>query len=140
MEEAFTVTDYKHIHTCARFVKKIRKGGKSSHDSSRKTYCQCRGNYSPSKDCPAKGEKCNKCQKQVRFERCCRSKIRSKSSEKPSTEVTNSPSFLESNSDDSFDVFALGTLFEDNECSNQNNNTSQANSRYSVDHIPSLKL
>ena len=134
------MTEYKHIHTRARFVKNIQKGGKSSHDSSRKTYFQCRGNYNPSKDCPAKGEECNKCQKQVRFERCCRSKIRSKSSEKPSTEMTNSPSFLEFNSDDSFDVFALGTLFEDNECSNQENNNSQSNSPYSVDHIPSLKL
>ena len=54
--------------------------------------------------------------------------------------MTNSPSFLEFNSDDSFDVFALGTLFEDNECSNQENNNSQSNSPYSVDHIPSLKL
>ena len=54
--------------------------------------------------------------------------------------MTTSPPILESSSDNSFDVFGLATLFEDNEGSNQNNNTSQANSRYSVDPIPPLKL
>ena len=39
---------------------------------------------------------------------------------------------LESNSDDSFAVFALRTLFEDNEDSNQDNNTNHTNSRQSV--------
>ena len=54
--------------------------------------------------------------------------------------MTTSPSFLESNSDDSFDVLALTTLFEDNEGSNQDNNTNQANPRYSVHPIPPLNL
>ena len=54
--------------------------------------------------------------------------------------MTTSPSFLESNSDDYFDVFALTFLFENNEGSNQDNNTSQANFQYSVDPIPPLKL
>ena len=54
--------------------------------------------------------------------------------------MTTSPFFLESNSDNSFDVFALTTLFEDNEGSNQDNNTNQADSRYSVHPIPPLNL
>ena len=54
--------------------------------------------------------------------------------------MTTSPSFLESNSDDYFDIFALTFLFENNEGSNQDNNTSQANFQYSVDPIPPLKL
>ena len=58
----------------------------------------------------------------------------------PSNKVTTSPSFLESNSDNSSDVFALTTLFEDNEGSNQDNNTNHANSRYSVHPIPPLNL
>ena len=47
-------------------------------------------------------------------------------------------SFSESNSDNSFDVFALTTLFKDNEGSNQDNN--KANSRYSVHPILLLNL
>ena len=74
------------------------------------------------------------------FERCCRSKITSQSLKKTSNKVTTSPFFLESNSDNSFDVFALTTLFEDNEGSNQDNNTNQADSRYSVHPIPPLNL
>ena len=49
-------------------------------------------------------------------------------------------SFSESNSDNSFDVFALTTLFKDNEGSNQDNNTNKANSRYSVHSILLLNL
>ena len=47
-------------------------------------------------------------------------------------------SFSESNSDNSFDVFALTTLFKDNEGSNQDSN--KANSRYSVHPILLLNL
>ena len=54
--------------------------------------------------------------------------------------MTTSPSFLESNWDDSLDVFALTTFFQDNEGSNQVNNTNQANSRYSVHPVPTLNL
>ena len=54
--------------------------------------------------------------------------------------MTTSPSFLESNLDDPFDVFALTTLFEGNEGSNQDNNTNQVNSQYSVHPIPPLNL
>ena len=57
--------------------------------------------------------------------------------------MTTSPSYLESNSDDSFDGFAqfdVASLFEDNEGSNQDSNTNQANSRYSVHPIPPLNL
>ena len=116
------------------------KGGKSSHESGCKTCFQCGGNYPHSKDCPAKGKKCNKCQKEGHFERCCRSKIRPRDSNKPSNQVTTSPSFLGYNSDDSFDVFVFTTLFEDNEGSNQDNNINQGNSRYSVHPIPPLNL
>ena len=63
-----------------RFGKNAPKGGKSSHDSSRKICFQCGGNYPHSRDCPVKGKKCNKYQKEGHFERCCRSKIRSKGS------------------------------------------------------------
>ena len=59
---------------------------------------------------------------------------------KTSNQVTTSTSFLESNSDNSFDVFVLTTIFEDNEGSNQDNNTNQANSQYSVHPIPHLNL
>ena len=92
------------------FGKNTPKGGKSKYESIRKTCFQCGGNCPHSRDCPAKDKKCNKCQKEGHFERCCRSKIRSKGSKKPSHQVTTSPSFLESYSDDSFDVFALTTL------------------------------
>ena len=54
--------------------------------------------------------------------------------------MTTSPSFLESNLGDPFDVFALTTLFEYNKGSNQDNNANQANSRYSVHPIPPLNL
>ena len=54
--------------------------------------------------------------------------------------MTTSPSFLEYNSDDSFDVFVFTTLFEDNEGSNQDNNINQGNSRYSVHPISPLNL
>ena len=54
--------------------------------------------------------------------------------------MTTSPSFSDSNSINSFDACALATLLEDNEGSNQENNTSQENSRYSVDTTPPLKL
>ena len=54
--------------------------------------------------------------------------------------MTTSPSFLESNSDDSFDVFAFATPFEGCEGSSPDNNTRQANFRHSVDPIPPLKL
>ena len=54
--------------------------------------------------------------------------------------MTTSPSFLESNSEDSFDVFALTAYFEDNEGSNEDNNTNHANSRYPVHPIPPLNL
>ena len=112
-----------------RFGENTPKGGKNSHDSSSKTFSQCGENYPHSRDCPAKGKKCNKCQKEGHFERCCRSKIKSRGSKKPSNQATTFPSFLESESDNSFDVFILTTLFEDNEGSNQDYNTSQANSR-----------
>ena len=52
------------------FGKNTPKGGKSSHNSSRKLYFQCGGNYLHSRDCSAKGKKCNKCQKEDHFERC----------------------------------------------------------------------
>ena len=58
-------------------------------------------------------------------------------------QVTTSHSYLESNLDDSLDGFAhfdVTSLFEDNEGSNQDNNTNQANSRYSVHPIPPLNL
>ena len=58
----------------------------------------------------------------------------------PSNQVTTSPSFLECNSDDSFDAIALTTLFEDNEGSNQDNNTNQGNFQYSLHPIPPLNL
>ena len=105
-----------------------------------KTCFQCGGNYPHSRDYPAKGKKCNKCQKEGHFERCCRSKIRSHDSKNPSNQVTTSPSFLDSNLGDSFDLFALKTLFKDNEGSNQDKNPSQTNSPYSVDPIPPLKV
>ena len=54
--------------------------------------------------------------------------------------MTTSTSFLESNSDNSFNVFVLTSIFEDNEGSNQDNNTNQANSQYSVHPIPRLNL
>ena len=47
--------------------------------------------------------------------------------------MTTSPSFLESYSDNSFDVFVLTTLFEDNKGSNQDNNTNQGNSQFQGD-------
>ena len=52
--------------------------------------------------------------------------------------MTTSPAFSESNSDNSFDAFALTTLFKDNEGSNQDSN--KANSRYSVHPILLLNL
>ena len=54
--------------------------------------------------------------------------------------MTTSPSLLESYSDDSLDEFALEILFEDKKASNQDNSISQANSWYSVDPMPPLKL
>ena len=51
-----------------------------------------------------------------------------KKKKKPLNQVTTSPSFLESYSNNSFDVFVLTTLFEDNKGSNQDNNTNQGNS------------
>ena len=57
------------------FGKNTPKVGKSSHGLSCKTCFQCGGNYPHSRDCPAKCKKCNKCQKEVHFERHCRSKI-----------------------------------------------------------------
>ena len=123
-----------------QFSEDTPKGGKNSHEWSHKTCFQCGGNYPHSRDCQAKGKKCSKCQKEGHFERCCRSKIRSWGSKKPSNQVTTSPFFSESNSDNSFDVFASTTLFEDNKGSNQDNNTSQANSQCSVHPIPPLNL
>ena len=137
---AVNLTRQQQPSQLTRFGKDAAKGGESSHDSGRKTCFQCGGNYLHSRDCPAKGKKCNKCQKEGHFERCCRSKIRSRGSKKLSNQVTTSPSFLESNSDDSLDVFALTTFFQDNEGSNQVNNTNQANSRYSVHPVPPLNL
>ena len=81
-----------------------------------------------SSDYPAKGRKCNKCQKEGHFKGCSRSKIRFRGSKKALNQMTTSLSFLESDSDDSFDVFALTTIFEDNEGSNQDNNTNHENS------------
>ena len=51
-----------------------------------------------------------------------------KKKKKTLNQVTTSPSFLESYSNNSFDVFVLTTLFEDNKGSNQDNNTNQGNS------------
>ena len=51
-----------------------------------------------------------------------------KKKKKPLNQVTTFPSFLESYSNNSFDVFVLTTLFEDNKGSNQDNNTNQGNS------------
>ena len=51
-----------------------------------------------------------------------------KKKKKTLNQVTTSPSFLESYSNHSFDVFVLTTLFEDNKGSNQDNNTNQGNS------------
>ena len=51
--------------------------------------------------------------------------------------MTISSSFLESNSNNSFDKFPLTTLFEDNEGTNQ---TNRANTQYSVHPLPPLSL
>ena len=132
---AVNLTRQQQLSQLLHFGKDTPKGGKSSHNLSRKACFQCGGNYPYSRDCPAKDKKYNKLQKEDHFEGHCRSKIKS-----PSNQVTTSPFFLESNLDDSFDAFALTTLFEDNESSDQDNNTSQANSRYLVDPIPPLNL
>ena len=63
-----------------RSGKDTPEGRKSSHDSGCETCFQYGGNYPYSRDCSAKGKKCNKCQKEDHFERCCRSKIRSQGS------------------------------------------------------------
>ena len=59
-----------------RFSKNTQKGGKSSHNSSRKICFQCGRNQPHSRYFPVKGKKCNKYQKEGHFERCCRSKTR----------------------------------------------------------------
>ena len=68
---AVNLTRQQQPSQLTRFGKDAAKGGKSSHDSGRKTCFQCGGNYPHSRDCPAKGKKCNKCQKEDHFERCC---------------------------------------------------------------------
>ena len=67
-----------------QFGEDSTKGGKSSHELGRKTCFQYGRNYPDSRDCPAKGKKCNKCQKEGHFGGCWRSKIRSQGSKNPS--------------------------------------------------------
>ena len=84
---AVNLTRQRNPSQLSRFGKDTPKGGKSSHDSSRKTCFRCGGNYPQYRDCPAKGKKCSIYQQEGHFERCCRSKIRSQGSKKPSNEM-----------------------------------------------------
>ena len=77
---AVNLTRQQQTSQLTQFGEDTPKGGKSSHESSHKTCFQCGENYPHSRDIPAKGKKCNKCQKEGHFERCCRSKIRSRGS------------------------------------------------------------
>ena len=114
---AVNLTRQRKSSQLTRFGEDTRKGEKSSFESDRKICFQEGRSYPHSKDCSAKGKKSNKFKRKGNFER---SKIGSPGSKKPSNQVTTSPSFLGSNSDDSLDVFASTTLFEDNEGSNTN--------------------
>ena len=73
---AVNLTRQRQPSQLTQFGEDTPKGGKSSHESSHKTCFQCGENYPHSRDIPAKGKKCNKCQKEGHLERCCRSKIR----------------------------------------------------------------
>ena len=56
---AATLTRQRQPSQLTQFSEDTPKGGKSSHESVCKTYFQCGGNYPRSRDCPAKGKKCN---------------------------------------------------------------------------------
>ena len=69
---AVNLTRQRQPSQLTQFGEDTPKGGKISQKSGRKTYFQCGGNYPHSRDCPAKGKKCNKSQKEGHFERCFR--------------------------------------------------------------------
>ena len=80
---AVNLTRQQQPSQLTRFGKNTPKAGNSRHDLSHKLCFQCGRKYPHSRDCPAKGKKFIKCQKEGRFERCPRSKTRSKGSKKP---------------------------------------------------------
>lgn len=110
------------VNLTRRQTEKTREFGKStfskrksSQNQTFQTCFRCGGVYPHTGRCPATGQKCDRCQKQGHFERCCRTRMRSGGTGEPLNQLTTSPSSRNSNAvidnDCDLDVYCIETLF-----------------------------